>query len=346
MWFVFILFLTVNKTCGFSISSSFFNHWHCVGIFDEMDFSQPIKFQVGELPLVMWNNIQKETPHLSTTLNVCKHMGSQLNKGHISAKGCLVCPYHGLEYFPNQEKDVWGKTVVHEGKVFWSLCPIQKNPPSTPFFNHSQFYHSFIEVTMPCSLTDSAYNTMDLQHPAFVHNNAFGFGSLVPPKNVKMHHYPNLQGSEKVGLSFDYASSSVATQTPFTQNFHMYNFPSFTWSRVTSKPNRHLFISVHLLPISPKETKWFVTVVHNFIHPSLMQMMARTILAQDFLQMRQQSPESPLKREMLFRHSLEHEEPIKWLKTRFDAQYKYPDMKMCLEAVKIRDSMLQHKDIN
>jgi len=323
-----ILFIFFSSVKGYS---SFFNRWHCVGIYDEMDFSQPIKFNVGDLPLVLWkNNPKMETP-FTTTLNICKHMGSQLDKGYVSTKGCLVCPYHGMEYSPTKEKDIWGKTVVHQGKVFWSLNPITKSPLSTPFFDNPQFHRTFIEVTMPCSLTDSAYNTMDLQHPAFVHNNIMGFGSFIPPQNVKMHNYS--QG-EKVGLSFEYTSTSIATSSELTQNFHMYHFPSFTWSRVTSNKNKHLFISVHFLPISPKETKWFVTVVHNFIHPSIMQMMARTILAQDYLQMKQQAPESVLKSEILFRHSLEHEEPIRWLKSRFDVQYKYPDMNVCLEIIK------------
>ena len=55
--------------------------------------------------------------------------------------------------------------------MFWSYKPTQEKPESIPFFNSPDYETSFLEVEMSCSLQDSAYNTMDLLHPEFVHNN-------------------------------------------------------------------------------------------------------------------------------------------------------------------------------
>jgi len=32
------------------------NNWHCVGVYEKIDFSKPYVFKIGELPLVLWKN--------------------------------------------------------------------------------------------------------------------------------------------------------------------------------------------------------------------------------------------------------------------------------------------------
>jgi Icc-related predicted phosphoesterase len=95
---------------------------------------------------------------------------------------------------------------------------------------------------MDCSLKDSAFNTMDLRHPEYVHSGLFGFGNNIPPKNIKHFFY----SKDKVGLSFDYVSKSniqaLNGNTKFTKNYHMYIYPSFSWSKVSFDESKHLII--------------------------------------------------------------------------------------------------------
>ena len=344
-----------------SLLNPFFNHWHCVGIQEKINFNKPYSFCVGDLELVLWkNNPSLDT--FSTTLNICKHMGSRLDNAQITKKGCLKCPYHGLEYNAENPRDVIGKTVLHEGKIFWSYQPTQEKPYSIPFFNSPQYATSFLEMEMPCSLQDSAYNTMDLLHPEFVHNNLFGFGSTIPPRNVQFYNYDNYtHRSPSIGLSFDYYSKSFVTRGfTHTDNFHLFVYPSFTWSRVSfpkmimpnacaaslkapkdskfrfkTSDKNHLIISVNFLPTGVKQTKWFVTICHNFyknpFEKRFLQLMALSILTQDYCQMKNQAVETDLKQAVLFGKKFENEDPVLWLNRYFTEQYKYVDMTDCVE---------------
>jgi hypothetical protein len=302
------------------------NHWTCIGVSHLIDFTKPYTVNVGELPLVLWKDSQNK---LITTINVCKHMGSKLGNGIITPSGCLQCQYHGLEL---GEKDKFGETIEHEGKIFWSLNPVNKKPPSVPFFHNPSFKNSVIVVDMPASLTDSAYNTMDLRHPEFVHSSKVaGFGNSIPPQNVKQYKY--LSG-DRVGLSFDYSANSVVKRisenTLKTQNFHMFVYPTFSWSRVTfekSGKSKHIIIGVNLLPLAEKKTRWFVTVCHNYhtgiFGKEIMKKIAMVILAQDFFQMLNQQEEGGLKKKLLFQHTFSDEDVILWVRYML-VNYTYP----------------------
>lgn len=303
-------------------------------------------FHVGELELVLWKN-DKDHDNYSTTINICRHMGSKLDNARITSKGALKCPYHGLEYKRENGGDVIGQTMLHEGKLFWSYKPTQEKPESVPFFDNTQYVTTFLEVEMPCSLQDSAYNTMDLLHPEFVHNNLFGFGNSIPPKNVKFYQYGNAtHRNPSIGLSFDYFSKSIVTRG-FTQtdNYHLFSYPSFSWSRVSFKKN-HLIIGVNLLPTGNKKTKWFVTVCHNFyknpLEKRILKLMAASILTQDFCQMRNQATESELKRALLFGKTFENEEPVLWLNRYFTEHYQYVTIQDCVE---LYEDFMRHNDI-
>ena len=329
IFFIFILsfILPVNS---FSLQKNkFFNNWHCIGIKENIDLSKPYKINIGELPLVIWKN--KNTNQLLSTINICKHMGSKLDKGKITVDGCLKCPYHGLELSSN---DCFGKTIEHEGKLFWSYKPEIKSPYNIPFFNNKNFATSYLEIDMECSLTDSAYNTMDLRHPEYVHGGFFGFGNSIPPKNIKHYKYSD----SKIGLSFDYQSKqniqSLNSQSKFTNNFHMYLYPTFTWSKVTFDRNKHLIIGVNLLPLENKKTRWYVTICNNYFTTEakndFLKLLAFTILRQDFTQMRNQHVEDGLKKAMLFNHIFKDEDVIIWLKDMLSS-YEYPDISTCVE---------------
>jgi len=118
-----------------------------------------------------------------------------------------------------------------------------------------------------------------------------------------------------------------------TENFHMYNYPTFSWSKV-SFHNKNLLISVNLLPLSEKKTRWYVTICHNYYKTELgklfMKTLATTILNQDFHQLKTQYPENELKKAVLFRHIFKDEEPILELRRLFQ-EYKYPTIADCVE---------------
>ena len=326
------LILILNTfTYGYK-PTSIFNHWTCIGIHENIDFSKPYKINIGDLPLVVWQD--KKTDQFITRINICKHMGSKLDNAAITDSGCLKCKYHGLEH---SYEDRFGETVVHQGKLFWAFKPLEKKPPSVPFFENPGFVHSFLEMDMDCSLVDSAMNTMDLRHPEYVHGGIFGFGNNVPPRNIMQYKYSDT----RVGLSFDYLSKSTIRKlnmdTKETRNFHMFVYPTFSWSKVSFQGNNHLMIGVNLLPLENKKTRWYITVCNNYLktyaQQKFIQLLATTILSQDYLQMRNQHTEDDLKRQIMFEHVFDDEEVIMWVRDMFK-EYRYPDTQACVDLYK------------
>ena len=369
---------------------SFFRHWQCVGFVDNIDPLKPYPVQIGELPLVLWKGDQslgreKGPGKWSARINICNHMGSSLHTGKITEKGCLKCPYHGLEFDPSKIKDVVGEVQEIDGKLFWAYLPLDKTPPLVPFYkakpNRSdkppvnpkdnpeakpiqkkEFVTSFLEMDMDASLQDSALNTMDLRHPEFVHS--LGFGNTVPPENIRHYFYPafkksilreenseevpkkkesnriglSVEESTRIGLSFDYISSdimkSLHKDMKITKNFHMFQYPSFSWSRVSFQ-EKDLFIGVHLLPLGPNKTRWYITIRHNYYTSELgknfIKMLAMMILSQDHQQMKNQQVDSELKRRMILEHVFPEEALIVLMKQNWFSKYRYPDMKEVLQ---------------
>lgn len=313
--------------------NNFFNHWHCVGIKNKLDLTKPHKINIGDLPLVLWED--KKYNRIISVVNICKHMGSNLNNGKVMSNGCLQCQYHGLEF---SYEDRFGEIMQHEGKLFWSYKPNKKNVYNVPFYNNKNYETSFLEIDMDASLMDSAYNTMDIRHPEFVHNKILGFGNnMVPPKNIQFYKYKN---TDRIGMSFDYSSNNLMKMINDniyeTRNFHMYMYPSFSWSKV-SFGKKNLFIGVNFLPIGKNKTRWFITICHNYYKTELgkkfMKIMALTILGQDYTQMKNQCYDNELKKQLLFEHVYQNEEPIMELHKQF-VNFTYPDVIQCVELYK------------
>lgn len=310
-----------------TLSFQFFKHWTCIGLKDKIDLSKPYPINIGDLPLVVWKDTI--SGKLISTINICKHMGSKLDNGKLE-NGCLKCQYHGLEY---KYEDRVGETIEHEGKIFWAYKPNQDTPYSVPHYNDNTYVKSFIEVDMDCSLTDSAYNTMDLRHPEYVHNKIVGFGNVIPPTNIKSYKY----NDSSVGLSFDYYSNQlmqkINNNIKITHNFHKFLYPSFSWSKV-SFDNKHLIIGVNLLPLSEQKTRWYITICHNYYKSKpgkhFIKFLANTILSQDYEQMKNQYPENDLKKKILFNYEFNDEDAILQIKKMFE-KYNYPDVRACVE---------------
>lgn len=318
----FLIFLTL--ILSLKSFNRIFNHWTCVGYDNfagvEQDNVKPYVFNVGELPLVAWKN----KGHYFSTINICKHMGSKLGNAKITEKGCLKCAYHGFEYSP-VPTDCFGKMTSFEGKLFWSYDPILSSPSETPFYNNENYEKSEIFFDMECSLPDSAYNSMDLRHPEFVHNNLFGFGTSIPATNI-IHKF----NSDSIELEFDYFSRSSELKSElFTKNKHFFTYPSSTWSIVNFLKSKNLVVGVHFQPLKENKTRWYVTFLHNYkrshIGKELIKIMGKAILFQDSLQMKNQSPENKLKDLLFLNSTFGDEDTIIEMRNYFK-NYRYPNM--------------------
>jgi phenylpropionate dioxygenase-like ring-hydroxylating dioxygenase large terminal subunit len=328
------LFFVINLNYADSYNK-FFNHWHCVGFKDNINFNKPFVTNIGDLPLVLWKD---NNDKILSSLNICPHMGSKLDNAIVTEHGCLQCQYHGLNL--TKGINTFGEVIEFQDKIHWAYKPTNAKPYSIPFFNNPKFVKSHIVIDMNAPLNDCAYNTMDVRHPEFVHSGLFGFGSRKPPTNVKQFNYKN-----GVGLEFDYSSNKFIenfNKAKSTHNFHIFNYPSFTWSKVSFNGN-NLIISVDLLPISKTKTRWFVTICHDYFTDNhgmmTMKVLASKILFDDWKQMTNQYQDSLLKKEVLFGHVFKDEEVILWLNEKFK-DYKYPN------DIEVTKLYKDHKSIN
>lgn len=309
---------------------SVFNEWHCIDFVKNIDKSKPFAYNVGDLSLVSW--FHKNQSY--TTLNICNHMGSKLDHGKVKGN-CLVCPYHGLKYNDNM---TFGKSLVFQDKLWWSYSPKKNLPPAIPFYNTHNYQTTTMKVHIDANIVDCAFNLMDINHPAYVHNNIFGFGSNVPPTDVKTVIYPH--NKDKLGLSFIYKSNSIHLKRELRRckNFDIYEYPYTTWSRVSLPNDKHLFVNINMLPISLHKTQWLVTLKHNFwntnvIEQYMMAFAANCIIWQDKNQLAKQATTSELKKLVMFQTDLGNENHFKFLKDMF-AKYEYPDTRKVLELYK------------
>ena len=330
--FVSFIIQTVHGFIGMPSSLDTFRHWHCIDFLKNIDVSKPYAYNVGELPLVAWFNSSKLPV---STVNICKHMGSKLDSGSIK-DGCLICPYHGLAH--THQNDAFGSTLIFQDKLWWSYKPRHKKPPAVPFYDNKNFATAMLKVEVNANIVDCAFNTMDVNHPAFVHNNMFGFGSNVPPSNLRSIKY----NENSLGLVFNYKSNSnivhLKRELKTSNNFHIYEYPYTTWSRVSLPTKEHLFVCVNMLPIGPDKTRWMVTLKHNFWNKSefekkLMEFAASCILIQDQLQMNKQAPDNFLKHLVMHNVVLDNEEHMHDFKKMFK-RYPYPSIVDVIKLVK------------
>jgi hypothetical protein len=186
---------------------------------------------------------------------------------------------------------------------------------------------------------------VDLHHPEFVHKGVLGFGSSIPPSNVRTIPFP-----DRVGLEFDYHIKSniryisremnISHRDKYTKNFNMFIEPTIAWSKVSiDNGNKNLIIYVDMLPIKQDVTRWFVSMHHNFNNDNIFQKYVlktatRLILSQDYKQFKKMYPDNLLKEVSTFQFMLKHDEPIEYIKEILQ-NYTYPDVKYCADFVKL-----------
>lgn len=323
-FYCFLLFININNAF---IIPSIFKEWYCIDFINNIDKSKPYKYNIGDLPLVTW--FKNNTP--LSTINICSHYGSKLDTGIITSNGCLKCPYHGLEH---DELSIFGRTIIFQDKLWWTYNNI-KSPPSIPFYNNKNYQTSFIKIDMNANIKDCIFNTMDVNHPKYVHNNLLGFGSDISVNNLKIINYPN---KKKLGITFNYKTNSnllyLKKELKTSNNFHIYEYPFNSWSRVSLPNNENLFINVNLLPLTKNKTRWLITLKYNYwtndIEKNIIEIAAKYILDQDKKQMNIQGEESILKNAVIYHHKFDNEEHMGKLKELVDFNI-YPDIIQVLE---------------
>jgi len=321
-----LLLLLINNSISFIIPN-IFKEWFCIDFVNNIDKTKPYKYNIGDLSLVTW--FKNNTP--LTTINICSHYGSTLDKGKINNNGCLICPYHGLEH---NETLTFGKTIIFENKLWWSYYN-SNNPPKIPFFNNNKYQTSEIKIDMNANIIDCIFNTMDVNHPKYVHNNIFGFGSNSPVTNLNTINFPN---KKKIGISFNYNTNSnllyLKKEIKNSNNFHIYEYPFNSWSRVSLPNNENLFVNVNFLPLKKNKTRWLITLKYNYwnnnIEKNIMEIAAICILNQDKTQLNRQAEYSILKNSIIYQHKFENEEHLDELHKIINSNI-YPDMVQVLE---------------
>jgi len=305
--FLIQLIFLIEFVLPFMNIPNIYNNWFCLDFIKNINIKKPNKYNIGDLPLVIW--FKNESLPLST-INICSHHGSKLDSGKINKNGCLVCPYHGLNH---NEKLTFGKTVIYQDKLWWSYENNNK-PPSIPFYNNKNYKKTYITIDINANILDCIYNTFDVNHPEFIHNNILGFGNNNSPiSNLKTYAYKN-----KLGLFFNYNTNTnfkyLKDNLKKTKNFHIYEYPYTTWSCVSMNNKENLFVNINFLPLSKDKTRWFITLNHNYwksdLEMKLMEYAGRIIIEQDRNQLNNQAKDSYLKSQWINQVKLTNEEHL------------------------------------
>ena len=246
---------------NFILSLSFnlppvFREWHCINFVKNIDVTKPHPFKIGDLPLISWHdNIYNKT---YTTVNICSHMGSKLDKSKIN-NGCLVCPYHGMLY---SEEKAFGETLIYQDKLWWSYEPIANKPPSTPFYNNKNYTTTNICIDIDANIMDCALNIMDVNLPQY-------YNMLMPPKKIKKYKYFNtVDNSKKLSLGISFKNNKVLSNNmmefnEYNKYYNMYKFPYNAWTRILFPDKKQAFMNIDFLPIGIDKTRWFITMKNN-----------------------------------------------------------------------------------
>jgi len=301
-----------------------YRYWNCVGFQKDIKNNKPYKFNVGEIPLVAWKD---NNNNYISTLNACKHMGSRLDDGLI-CNGNLYCPYHGLKH---TYEDKCGDIKIYDGKIWWAYKPIQNKIPTIPFMNSKKYSTSYLKIDMEEDIPFCIYNSLDLNHPEFVHN-GLGFGSSIAPENYKYY----IDNINKTAISFDYITKNSIKAINYhmkienkTINYNEVIYPITSWSKVTSinDINKNIIIGVSMQPLEENLTRWYITLRHNymtdFIGKKIMVEATKYILNQDKKQFSKQIKNKNLKKFISWRKALKYENHMKTLKEHFN-NYQYP----------------------
>ena len=321
--------------------SSPFNYWYCVDIAKNIDRSKPYAYNIGELPLVTWFNGSQPM----TTLNICKHMGSRLDHGSVDINGCLACPFHGIKH---GGKDLFGQTVIHEDKLWWSYNPTSKLPPSTPFWKNKDYNTIMLKIDVKANVKDCLYNTFDINHYAYIHDNLFGKKMSSLEYNYKKKDNNSLIMRYKYAVNKKMAEKPAGTgRAEEFNNFQIFHFPFTSTAILALNKKERLIINSNFVPLAYDKTRWIVTVRHNFWKSYFakikLDMIMKYILHQDQVQLSKQASDNMLKQSVFYKLRLLNEDHFMQIFKMFRT-YQYPDMISVMRLYQYHDNLIKRKD--
>jgi hypothetical protein len=283
-----------------------------------IDSEKPYSFQIGKLPLIIWYDNKYNKTY--TTINVCSHMGSKLDKGKIN-NGCLVCPMHGMQY---TEEKAFGETMIYQDKLWWSYEPMNSNPPATPFYNNKKYSTTHICMDVDANIMDCVLNTMDVNHPQFYNIN-------IPPKKIKMFKFQN---ADKKGLGISFKQKvDVSTNkmellnenNKYNKYYNMFTFPYNTWTRTTLPNKQQSIMNIDFVPLGIDKTRWFITFKNNCENNNILTKPFMYYYAKQYKDLLQnQASHSGLKELVIRQDVLANENHIDDIYNMFE-KYRYPD---------------------
>jgi isorenieratene synthase len=117
--------------------------------------------------------------------DACPHMGAELSKGTVDAKGRVVCPWHGLA-LAGERRGSWAPLpTFDDGVLVWarfdSLLAPGEAPTPRPFLpaRPERALDAVIRVEGNCAPEDVIANRLDPWHGAHFHGHSFARLSVI-----------------------------------------------------------------------------------------------------------------------------------------------------------------------
>jgi hypothetical protein len=117
--------------------------------------------------------------------DACPHMGAELSKGHVDAKGRVVCSWHGLA-LANETRGSWTPLpTFDDGVLVWarfdSLLAPGEASTEKPFLptRPARALDAVIRVEGRCAPEDVIANRLDPWHGAHFHGHSFARLSVI-----------------------------------------------------------------------------------------------------------------------------------------------------------------------
>ncbi len=111
----------------------------------------------------------------------CPHMGAELSKGAVDARGRIVCPWHGLALSCEKKQGDWAALPTFDDGVFtWArfdqLLAPGESPTEAPFLpvRPARFLDAVVRTEARCEPEDVLANRLDPWHGAHYHPHTFG----------------------------------------------------------------------------------------------------------------------------------------------------------------------------
>ncbi|OYQ64263.1 hypothetical protein B9G53_12575 [Pseudanabaena sp. SR411] len=262
----------------------------------------PVAVELAGERLVLFRN---STDDIGALLDRCPHRGAALSLGHISAKGCLECPYHGWQFDqngncthvplnnPNALKLSRLAAVSFPTRIIAGLVwiftgqgkPKTINIPTSLMGAHNSYF--IHHEVWNAHWTRLVENALDYVHVPFVHRNSFG-GEIGEPaiaagSFAKFQIVPTEQGIQVFSYYHNIKSG-------FAFEWYQPNLVVLKFDEMGMPVRIHSFA----IPINQHQTRYLLVI--QFIDPDAISMIHEFIepIVEDRVVVESQNGEIPL----------------------------------------------------